>query len=243
MASKTKNKQTKEKLQEPKQKKVPPEGYIVVNEIEDWLQAHISNGFEDNDLFRIVLFYVIFSPCRKGSYSRKSIETYGWKNPWHYLDFKEKVDEIASLIPEKSYFYNTAQKNFKTLWESTGFQNDFYNIQNNEFAVFTHVGESNSHLDLLHHIRNSLAHGRFTAKKYNHEYYMYMEDVNETGGFYLVNARIVLKKSTLIKLIDFFQCNTEEAKKLCQDLSQRNTKPGNKNANPVSKNSNPTKKN
>ena len=207
-----------------KEEKQPPEGYILVNAIEDWLQSPIANAFADNGFMKIILFYVLHSPCKKGSYSRIDLEKYNWKNPWHYDDFKSHLKQIAGFN-DQNWHYKEAQKDFKEFWESLNYQDDFYNL-NTEFVVFSNVGESNPFLDLLHHIRNSIAHGRFTAKKVprKEDYYIFMEDVHPENGFYRVNARMIIKKSTLLKWIAFFQCETEEAKTLRQDLSKRYSK-------------------
>ena len=190
--------------------------YIVVSESVEWLQHPIPQKFCDEDFLRIVLFYVLHSPCKKGSYSRINLEDYGWRNPWHKDKFKEMINSKANLNKE-SFRFTSAQKDFKALWEDTEKSENFYDEFGEEFAVFSHAGESNPHLDMLHHIRNSLAHGRFTAKKHNKEFYMFMEDVKEVNKQFTVNARIVLKKKTLLNWIDIFECKSEEAKKLCQD--------------------------
>lgn len=190
--------------------------YIVVSENEEWLQRPISQKFCDEDFLRIVLFYVLHSPCKKSSYSRVNLEDYGWKNPWHKEKFKEIIDGKANFN-EKSFRFTSAHKDFKTLWIETEKPDNFYDEISEEFAVFSHAGESNPHLDMLHHIRNSLAHGRFTVKKHNKEFYIFMEDVREVYNQLAVNARIVLKKKTLLNWIDIFECKSEEAKKLCQD--------------------------
>ena len=228
-----------------KQQNRPPEGYITVNDSEQWLNLSFDQDFADNKFFRIVVFYIIHSPCKSGSYSRIDLEEYGWSKPWHFDLFKEKFDSFAGFIKDKNYIYVDAQKNFKSKWEYSGIQDDFYNVEKTEFAVFCHAGESNPRLDLFHHIRNSLSHGRFTAKRFGNdkEFYIYMEDVNDSGGYNKVNARMCLKKSTLFEWIEFFELKTEEAKELCQDLSQTNTKNGKRNATTASTNSKQTRKN
>ena len=200
----------------------PPEGFIIVNAVEPWLQQQISENFADNKFFRIVMFYIIHSPCKESSYSRVDLEKYGWKNPWHYDAFKAEFDKIAGFVDEENYFYVESQKNFEQKWNSVGIQSDFYNMDR-EFVIFSCAGESNPRLDLIHHIRNALSHGRFTAKyiKDEKDYYIVMEDVNDSGGFYKVNARMVLKKSTLTKWIDLFECKTDDSKKLSQSLSKK----------------------
>ena len=231
------------KKKEKDEEKKPPEGYIIVNAMDDWLQRPIEEAFADNDFMKIILFYVLHSPCKKGSYSRIDLENYGWKNPWYYDDFKSQANKVGGFT-DANWHYKEAQKDFKEYWESLDYQNNFYDLERDEFVVFSHVGESNPFMDLLHHIRNSFAHGRFTAKKIKRQkdYYIYMEDVSPENGFYKVNARMILKKSTLLALIDFFTCKSGEAKKICQDLSQRNTKNGKQNAKPASRSSKKTKK-
>ena len=186
--------------------------YIVVNETEEWLQRNINQEFANGDFFRIVMFYILRSPCKKGSYNPVKLESYGWKNPWHGKALKNLIDTAAGFT-EKTYFYAEAQKDFKELWRRSGFNDSFYDIQGVEMAVFTYVGESNPYLDLLHHVRNCLAHGRFTAQKHKNEYYIFMEDVKVEHGKLIVNARIILKRSTLTKWIDIFECKTEEARR------------------------------
>lgn len=207
--------------------KIPPEGFIIVNTIEPWLKESIPEDFADKKLFRIILFYIIHSPCKGSSYSRSDLESFGWKNPWHSEVFRCSFDKIAGFNGEENCIYVTSQKEFEQKWIATGLQDDFYNISK-EFAVFAYAGESNPRLDLLHHIRNALAHGRFSARKCDkgNDYFIIMEDVNDSSDFLKVNARIILKKSTLIKWINLLECRTEEAKKLCQDLLKINSKSG-----------------
>jgi hypothetical protein len=81
----------------------PPEGFIIVNAVEPWLQQQISENFADNKFFRIVMFYIIHSPCKESSYSRVDLEKYGWKNPWHYDAFKAEFDKIAGFVDEENY--------------------------------------------------------------------------------------------------------------------------------------------
>ena len=38
-------------------RKTPPEGFIIVNAMEPWLEEPISEEFADKKFFRIILFY------------------------------------------------------------------------------------------------------------------------------------------------------------------------------------------
>ena len=50
------------------------------------------------------MFYILNSPCKKGSYNPVKLESYGWKNPWHGKALKNLID-IAAGFTEKTYFY------------------------------------------------------------------------------------------------------------------------------------------
>lgn len=227
----------KKKARKDDKEKKPPEGYIIVNDSEDWLKEPIDNEFADSNFMKIILFYVLHSPCKKGSYSRIDLSEYGWNNPWYHDEFKTGLKNIAGFN-ETNYHYEEAQKDFKECWEKLQYQDNFYDNVNQEYVVFSNAGETNPYMSLFHHIRNSIAHRRFTAQKINRErdYYIIMEDVKFVDGFYRVNARMILRKRTLLKWIDFLECNDVEAKKICQNLSQTNTTNGHKNVKPVSKN-------
>ena len=217
--------------------------YCLVNEIEPWMQEEIPADFADNGFFRIVLFYVLHSPCKKGSYSRTDLGWYQWKNPWYSERFKELLDSTARF-DETTFLHCDSKAGFRGTWLGSKFNDSFWYNRDIEFAVFSYAGESNPHLDLLHHIRNSLAHGRFTAKKIKmtSDYMVYFEDVDEVSETYRVTARIALKKSTLTQWIDIFECKTEAAKEVCQDLLKKNSKNGKRSATPASTSSRPTRR-
>lgn len=213
-------KDEKKKPKGDKKEKASPESFIAVNEVEDWFtQADLSN-FWNNSSYRILLFYVIHSPCKKASYARIDLVKYGWNNPWYYEEFRTAFDEKANYKKDKNFIYVTAQKDFRKAWESSSYADFSLNNITEEFSVFCYAGESNPRLDLLHHIRNALAHGRFAAQAApkGKDFYIYMEDVIDSEGFCCVVARILLKRSTLIKWIDLFECKKPDAIKLRQSL-------------------------
>lgn len=215
--AKNKSNEKKDKIITKVQKE-PPQGYIIVNESEKWINTSIEHLGDKTMFIRILSFYLIHSPCKKGSYSRYPLEKYGWVKPWYKESFKKILDDIPSFS-DSSFIYVQAQKDFMKKWNETEIGNAFYNIKKIEYAVFTYAGESNPHLDLLHHIRNSLAHGRFATILHEREYYICFEDVNDDAGFLVVTARIVLKRSTLIKWIDTFEIKSIEAKNISKEQS------------------------
>ena len=73
--------------------------YIVVNETEEWLQRNINQEFANGDFFRIVMFYILHSPCKKGSYNPVKLESYGWKNPYRCI-----IKSKHSLLVKGCFF-------------------------------------------------------------------------------------------------------------------------------------------
>lgn len=115
--------------------------------------------------------------------------------------FSTSLTSIAStrlpkpVVPALSPF-------FKKEWEKLGLHTDYLSMRH-PYAVIAAAGESNRYMDLLHRIRNSFAHGRFTVAGDHGEYYFYFEDVKETNGSTCVLARACLTKSGMSRLLVF----------------------------------------
>ena len=125
---------------------------------------------------------------------------------------------------KRNYFFAEKQEDFLVKWEDSQLQNDFYNINGQEFVVFAHAGESNQYLDLLHRIRNSLAHGRFKLKRFENDVYLYMEDVAKSGNDLKVTARMIFKIKTLKEIIKVFTAENKAAEALQKDLLKNKEK-------------------
>ena len=189
--------------------------YLKVEPDEQWLHAVVGKEFYDADFYRIIDFFVLHSPCRVSSYSPRSLESMGWKNPWLSSRFRSTFDELLGLVENTTLLYHKSKSYFRDIWISLGKEN-FFTVNGSTYAVVVYAGESNPRMDILHHIRNAFAHGRFAVKRDHNEYYIFMEDVgtiNTLSGLY-VNARICLKKSDMIALIDFFEKKSNKAKSL-----------------------------
>ena len=191
------------KMAKSNKKKAPPskvneEDYIKVSVNEDWLQNSAGKKHYDEDFYRIIDFYVLHSPCKVSSYTPRTLESMGWKNAWNSSIFRDTFDSVAGFVEGDTLRFGKSKSSFLNMWNDTGYTS-FWG-QGKEFAVYTYVGESNPRLDLLHHIRNSFAHGRFASQGLNKEVFLYFEDVTEINklkGLY-ASARICLKKTTLI---------------------------------------------
>lgn len=195
--------------------KVNPDEYTIVPPDEPWLHTKVGKDFFDDDYHRIVEFYVLHSPCKVSSYTACTFESLGWRNPWHSANFRKMFDDVPGFVEGDSFRHHESTNHFKEMWDDAGW-GEFFSIEQKEFAVFIYAGESNPRMDLFHHIRNSFAHGRFSVKRKNKEYYIYFEDVttiNKVKGL-VVNARICLKKSTMVRWLDTFEKKNDEAKEL-----------------------------
>ena len=189
--------------------------YLIVNKDESWLKTKIGKDFYDDDYHRIIEFYVLHSPCKVSSYTPCTLESLGWKNPWKSSRFRNAFDVVPGFIEADTFRHHESKNHFKEMWEDAGW-GEFFSIEEKEFAIFVYAGESNPRMDLLHHIRNSFAHGRFSVIKKNREYYIYFEDLGQISGVgsMVVNARICLKKSTLVTWLNTFEQKTDAAKEL-----------------------------
>ena len=198
-----------------KQQKINENEYIKIEANEKWLCNIVDEKFYDKSFYKIIDFFVLHSPCKVSSYTPKALESLGWINPWQSIKFRKAFDEIIGIEEDKSFLYHQAKNHMKIIWESLG-RKSFYDVDGFEFVVITHAGESNPRMDILHHIRNSFAHGRFSVVLKDYEFYIYMEDVTKIKGLngLYVTARMCIKKSSLIKLIDFFEKKGSRAKEL-----------------------------
>lgn len=201
-----------------KSPKVNAQDYIKVNAHEKWLQMSSEKTINQKDFFRIVKFYVLHSPCKESSYSPNTIDELGWKKgAWKSSRFRDAFDSIPGFVEDENFMMHDSKNHFLEMWEQASIK-DFPDNTGKEYAIFTHAGESNPRLDLLHHIRNAFAHGRFSIiiKGRGREPFFFFEDVSTIPGIsgIVVVARVCLKISTLLGWIDLFERKSDVAKKL-----------------------------
>ena len=200
--------------------KIDKQDYIEVNPDEEWLHMSVEDAFYDKNYYRIIDFYVLHTPC-KSSYTPRTLEKLGWKNPWYSSKFRDAFDNVPGFVENQNFCMADSKKGFLTIWNSSSLD-DFSTKTPKEFAVFTKAGEGNPRMNLLHHIRNAFAHGRFSVKKYKKEFYIYLEDVTGINGLegIFVSARICLKKSTLITWLDTFEKKNDISRTLSSVFSE-----------------------
>lgn len=176
-----------------------------------WLNVLVPEEYEDEGLYEIILFFVIHSPCPGQSAHGILLSERGWKaKPWYSPKYlKERLDK--SIFGEGQRMLKMVDSKPKMISETTSldFDEGFYNHRDKQRALFVKVnnkGCSNEYMSLFYHIRNALAHGRiamYPAK--NDDITFVMEDGKKVGAdsdnAFEVSARIVINKSSLLKII------------------------------------------
>lgn len=85
-------------------------GYEISSVNPGWIKRKIPESFNTDELKRIVLFFVINTPCTDLSSRALSVQSYGWKKDvWKKGKLREKILSVADLKSKQNFF--TAKKN------------------------------------------------------------------------------------------------------------------------------------
>lgn len=181
-----------------------------------WINWIAPASFNDKDLFRIVIFFVFHSPCADLSSMRKTLLEYGWTKPW-----------------KKPYYLNKqlrqASSNYELLFSAKGYNEmdvalekaDLKDAFPSEFSrerICIYDNQGNQFLSVFYHIRNAFAHCRLNMVDVGGECVFILEDVqpNKNSNQLKVSARMILRKSTLLKWINLIE-NGECEYKIAQN--------------------------
>lgn len=190
-----------------------------------WLENDIDI-YEDQDLYEIVKFFVLHSPCNGDSYRANCLTKYGWKEkPWYVPSYlKDKIDDLIFGTNERIFYVAKNSDEFYdiVLTNKKYFGNDFYlEHKTQRILVRKHYALdcSNAYMSLFHHIRNCLAHYRIAMYPTKSQDVMYvMEDGDIKEDKFRVNARIVILKSSLLKIINRLKTKPEEEPNYEEDV-------------------------
>ena len=172
-----------------------------------WIKKIVPEEYADDGLRRIVLFYVINTICADLSSSSIEMKTYGWsKDVWKNSKLKNRLYDVANLKKETLIAVKSIGK-LKEKFESANLKKGFQKERDVEKAVFYKPSRYNEFMALCYHIRNALAHGRFTMYPASDgkDIVFVMEDGIKANGEFQVRGRMILKKSTLLKWIDIIE--------------------------------------
>ena len=189
---------------------------VFTNRNPDWMNWIAPDRFNDHDLFRIVIFFVFHSPCSELSSMHKTLKEYGWSTPWrkpYYLNrqLRQAASNYELLFSAKDYDGMDAALKKANL--NDGFPSDF-----SRERICIYDNQKNQFLSVFYHIRNALAHCRLNMVDVGGECVFILEDVQpkKDADQLKVSARMILRKSTLlrwIELIESGECEYKEAQK------------------------------
>lgn len=189
---------------------------VISPKYPQWLNDTLLNRDYGESLYKILLFFVVFSPCPRFCTQGRTLQFYHWKEkPWstnRYL--KNKLDDDV-FTDKKSCFCCVEKKSLlMEAFGKTDLGDDFYLHRETERVAFVKV-ESNGYMSLFHHIRCALAHGRFSILKdaVTNDIVFVMENGTVRGDGFQVTARMILRENTLLKWIDIITAGPSEAER------------------------------
>lgn len=182
------------------------DGYIIASTNPSWIKKAIS---EDKDFKKILTFYLINTPSVFSSCKSIPLEDYGWEQSVFSND--KFIDFLLDAVnlDHSSYMSVNHLGKMKMACEKQFLMDEFYKKRDLErIVVFTSKDNKNNNTpvkSLFYHLRNSFAHGRFEIYKNGNKTTFVMEDETPATGGHKVSARMILKKSTLIKWMEILQ--------------------------------------
>lgn len=179
----------------------------------DWIRWIAPEHFNDQDLFRIVIFFVFHSPCSNLSSMGKTLDEYGWSAPWrkpYYLNKQLRQASLYELVVYSAKGYNEMDVALEKADLKETFPSDF---SRERICIYDNQG--NQFLSVFYHIRNAFAHCRLNMVDVDGDCVFIFEDVQpkKNSNQLKVSARMILRKSTLLKWIDLIENGAREYQK------------------------------
>lgn len=170
-----------------------------------WINWIAPDSFNDKDFFRIVTFFMFHSPCANLSAMRKTLLEYGWHTPWkkpYYLNRQLRQAASNYEIIYSAKGYNEMDEALEKAALKESFPSDF---SRERICIYDNQG--NQFLSVFYHIRNAFAHCRLNMVDVDGECVFVLEDVqpNKNLDRLKVSARMILRKSTLLKWIELIE--------------------------------------
>ena len=179
----------------------------------DWIRWIAPEHFNDQDLFKIVIFFVFHSPCSNLSSMGKTLDEYGWSAPWrkpYYLNKQLRQASLYELVVYSAKGYNEMDVALEKADLKETFPSDF---SRERICIYDNQG--NQFLSVFYHIRNAFAHCRLNMVDVDGECVFIFEDVQpkKNSNQLKVSARMILRKSTLLNWIDLIENGEREYQK------------------------------
>lgn len=179
----------------------------------DWIRWIAPEHFNEQDLFKIVIFFVFHSPCSNLSSMGKTLDEYGWSAPWrkpYYLNKQLRQASLYELVVYSAKGYNEMDVALEKADLKETFPSDF---SRERICIYDNQG--NQFLSVFYHIRNAFAHCRLNMVDVDGDCVFIFEDVQpkKNSNQLKVSARMILRKSTLLKWIDLIENGAREYQK------------------------------
>lgn len=179
-----------------KQKKDESE-YIHADFPAKWIKAPIDEKLKNEDFRKILDFFVIHTPCEELSARAKTLNSYQWENTY-------PLKKGMRVVPLKDSIFSFGEKweEMKDCLAEVNLQKNFPSALEIERGCLYKKSKQNQLDCIFYHIRNCFAHGRFNISENNGDWTFVLED---WGTKNRVSARMILKKSTLLKWIEIIE--------------------------------------
>ena len=182
-------------------------GYLYSACSPGWIKrSKLPAEFADDGLKRIILFYVINTPCEQLSSSSIPMKDYDWpKKLWQNNVLKDQLFKVANLKRNETFVVAKNVYDMKDACHVGNLTGKFHEKRDVERIAFYKPGNYPEFMAVLYHIRNAFAHGRFAMYKHEEGIVFVLEDGMKKGNQFQIRSRMVLKKSTLIEWIDIIE--------------------------------------
>ena len=182
-------------------------GYLYSAHHPGWVKRNkVPAEFGDNDLKRIILFYVFNTPCEQLSTSSIPLKDYGWtKTVWQNNVLKDQLFDVAKLKRNKTFAVAKIVYDMKDTCQKVDLAGKFQEHRDVERIAIYKPSNYPEFMAIFYHIRNALAHGRLAMYKHGEGIVFILEDGVKRGDRFQVRSRMVLKKRTLLKWIDIIE--------------------------------------
>ena len=158
----------------------------------------------NNDIFcKIFDFYVLKTPVN--NISQRGIPF----KKRNFRDANEVLNSMKKIVPQLFSIYNCLDTN-ENLEEELKMNGIFNHLDiPREYAIFKKHDKLGKTESFFYCIRCALAHGSFCIHQYDNNTFYYFENIYKEKGKKnnILNARMILKEDTLLKIIDL--CNSK----------------------------------
>ena len=179
-----------------------------------WIDWIVPERFNDQDLFKIVIFFVFHSPCANLSTMSKSLSDYGWNTPWRKpYCLNKQLRQTASTY--NLIFSAKGYDEMEVALEKADLKDAFPSDFSRE-RICIYDNQGNQFLSVFYHFRNAFAHCRLNMVDVDGECVFILEDVQpkKNAEPLKVSARMILRKSTLLNWIELIENGEREYKKI-----------------------------